>query len=232
MKAYKHLFFDLDHTLWDFDANSKETLRELHLHFELEKMGVAAFDDFFEHYKHHNHILWERYHKGFISSDDLKWKRMWRALLEYKIADEGLSRKMGAHFLEVLPTKKILFPYTIEILDYLSDKGYDMHIITNGFEKTQWSKLHNSGLKKYFSHVITSEASNSLKPKKEIFDYAISKAGATMDESLMLGDNLDADIKGAIDAGMDSVFVNHINASAHVTPTYTIGHLKELEGIL
>jgi putative hydrolase of the HAD superfamily len=231
MKAYKHLFFDLDHTLWDFDANSKETLRELHLHFELEKMGVAAFDDFFEHYKHHNHILWERYHKGFISSDDLKWKRMWRALLEYKIADEVLSRKMGAHFLEVLPTKNNLFPYTTEILQYLSEKNYTLHLVTNGFEQVQHNKLKNANLSGFFRVVTTSEASNSLKPHKEIFEHALREAGAQSDESIMIGDNLEADIQGGMNAGLDTVFVNHIGAVAHITPTYTITHLQQLKDI-
>ena len=83
-------------------------------------------------------------------------------------------------------------------------------MITNGFEKTQWSKINNSGLNHFFTHIITSETSNSLKPKKEIFEYALKKAGATLPESIMLGDNLDADIQGAINAGMDCVFVNHL----------------------
>ena len=231
MRKYKHLFFDLDHTLWDFDTNAKETLVEIYHFYHLEKKGVLSFENFYRHYLHHNEILWDRYHKGFITSEDLKWKRMWRTLLEFKIADESLSREISEKFLSILPTKQILFPYTIEILDYLKKKDYVLHLITNGFEKTQWSKLNNSGLGHYFTHVITSEASNSLKPKKEIFDYALNKAGATISESIMLGDNLDADIQGAINAGMDSVFVNHINASTHLNPTYTIKHLKELEEI-
>jgi putative hydrolase of the HAD superfamily len=95
----------------------------------------------------------------------------------------------------------------------------------------QWSKLNNSGLNKYFGHVITSEASNSLKPKKEIFDFALRKTGALVSNSIMLGDNLDADILGAINFGMDSVFVNHLNVATELQPTFTITHLKELENI-
>jgi len=226
---YKHLFFDLDHTLWDFDANAKSTLTDLFSLFELDKRVAAPFDDFYRKYLYHNEILWDRYHNGLISADDLKWKRMWRTLLDFKIGDEILSKALSAKFLEILPTKKILFPHTTEILQYLLDKNYVLHLITNGFEKTQWSKINNSGLAKYFTHMITSEASNSLKPKKEIFEYAMHKAGAALKESIMIGDNLDADIQGAINAGMDSVFVNHINATAHLQPTYTIYHLKELE---
>ena len=231
MAAYKHLFFDLDHTLWDFDANAKEVLMEVYVHFDLEAKGVYPFADFYKHYLHHNEILWDRYHKGFITSEELKWKRMWRTMLEFKIGSEALAREMSVYFLERLPTKKGLFPYTVEILDYLTAKGYTLHLITNGFEKTQWSKINNSGLNHYFTHMITSEASNSLKPKKEIFEYALQKAGASLAESIMLGDNLDADIQGAINAGMDCVFVNHLKATTDIKATYIIHHLEELEQI-
>ena len=231
MPAYKHLFFDLDHTLWDFDANAKETLVEIYSFFNLEEKGVAPFINFYNHYLHHNQILWDRYHKGFISSEDLKWKRMWRTMLEFGIGSEQLAKDMSNKFLEILPTKTLLFPHTIEILNYLTTKGYKLHLITNGFEKTQWSKINNSGLSAYFTHMITSEASNSLKPKKAIFDYALNKAGATLAESIMLGDNLDADIQGAINAGMDCIFVNHIKTVTEIKSTYTIEHFKELEFI-
>lgn len=228
---YKHLFFDLDHTLWDFDANAKETLVEVYALFALEQKGVVPFEDFYKLYKIHNEILWDRYHKGFITGEELKWKRMWRTLLEFKIGDEQLAKDMSEKFLEILPTKKLLFPHTIEILDYLVDKNYQLHLITNGFENTQWKKLNNSGLNTYFTHVVTSEASNSIKPHKEIFDYALNKAGAELRQSIMLGDNLDADIQGAINVGMDNIFVNHIHTTTTLQPTYTITDLSELKAI-
>lgn len=231
MPRYKHLFFDLDHTLWDFDANAKEALTEMYVLFELENKISVPFDDFYRKYLYHNETLWDRYHKGIISADELKWKRMWRTLLDFKIGDESLAKDLSVKFLEVLPTKKNLFPYTREILNYLHLKKYSLHLITNGFEKTQRSKLNNSGLIDYFTFIITSETSNSLKPKKEIFDYAMNKANASLSESIMIGDNLDTDIGGAINAGMDTVFVNHINSSTDLNPTYTVFHLKELEAI-
>ena len=232
MPAYKHLFFDLDHTLWHFDLNAKTTLTELFIEFELHLKLTPVFDDFYRKYLHHNEILWRRYQKGYISAEDLKWKRMWRTLLEFKMGDELLSKKLSQRFLEILPTKKEVFPHTIEILTYLTEKKYILHLITNGFEKTQYSKLRNSGLDHFFTHVITSEGSNSLKPKKEIFDYALQKAEASLQESIMIGDNLDADIQGALNAGMDCIFVNHINATCSlIKPTYTITHLNQLEQI-
>jgi putative hydrolase of the HAD superfamily len=229
---YQHLFFDLDHTLWDFDANAKSTLEEIHYLFKLQEKGVTPFEDFYQHYKIHNDLLWDKYHRGQITGEELKWRRMWRTLLEFKIADEGLSKQMSESFLKILPTKKQLFPYTFEILNYLRDKRYDLHLITNGFENTQWSKLQNSELESYFTHVVTSEASNSLKPKKEIFEYALNKAGTVVEHSIMLGDNLEADIQGAMNVGMDNVFVNHINATTELEPTYIITHLQQLKNFL
>ncbi len=229
---YRHLFFDLDHTLWDFDANAKESLTEIYAMFEIEPRLKIPFDEFYVTYLKHNAILWDRFQKGFVTGEDLKWKRIWRTLLDFRISDEKMARNMSAQFLEILPTKKKVFDYTFEILEYLKEKKYSIHIITNGFEKTQWSKLQNSNLSKYFRHVITSELSNSVKPKKEIFEFALNKTNGNLQESIMIGDNPDADIQGAINAGMDTIFVNHIKAECRLQPNYTIHHLKELESIL
>lgn len=233
---YKHLFFDLDHTLWDFEANSHQTLKELYLVLNLQEKGIEDFDLFHKNYLAHNDKLWDRYRNGYIKVDELRWKRMWLSLLDFKIADEPLARQMGNIFLDLLPTRKILFPYTTEILDYLTDKNYQLHLITNGFEKTQHSKLKYSGLDKYFIEVITSEGSNSLKPKKEIFEYAFQKTGANPAESIMIGDAIDVDILGALNAGIDQVHVNHLTKEAVPVindqfPTYTVYSLRELEEI-
>lgn len=229
---YRHLFFDLDHTLWDFETNSKETIRELFATHRLHETVTDDFDLFFEKYSFHNKRLWHRYNHGFIKQAELKWKRMWHTLLEFKLGDEALAKKLSAEFLEILPGKKALFPHTKEILGYLTNKDYKLHLITNGFEQVQWRKLDNAQIAHYFSSVITSEAACSLKPHKEIFDFAIDKAGCCYHESIMLGDNLDADILGAMNAGMDTIFVNHIKEETALKPTHIIYHLKELEDIL
>lgn len=228
---YRHLFFDLDHTLWDFDANAEESLTELYNHFKLESKAIVSFNQFYITYLNHNATLWNRYEKGYITVEELKWRRMWRTLLDFQIADEKLSKDMSEYFLEILPTKKKVFEYTYEILDYLTAKKYSLHLITNGFEKIQRIKLESSNLTKYFKNVITSEISNSVKPKKEIFEYALEKAKGKSGESIMIGDNLNADILGAKNAGMDSIYVNHINSENNEAPTYTIHNLKELETI-
>lgn len=229
MNSYKHLFFDLDHTLWDFDKNAEVALGEVFEECNLSEIISSDFNSFYLKYLHHNKILWDRYHHGYINAEELKWKRMWRTLLDFKVPDEKLSKTLAARFLEILPTKKEVFPHTFEILEYLQNKEYQLHLITNGFEKTQWTKVENSGLKPFFLNMITSEASNSLKPKKEIFEYALNKAKAGLNESIMLGDNLDADIQGAVNAGMHSVYVNHIEGAPTTIATYTVTHLKQLE---
>ena len=230
-KTYKHLFFDLDHTLWDFETNSHETLKEVFHNHNLHENLTPDFEAFFERYSYHNKKLWDRYHHGYIKQDELRWKRMWHALLDFKNGDEKLAKLMSLEYLKILPTKKVLFPYAKEIVKYLVEKNYLLHMITNGFEDVQWGKLHNSGIVQYFDEVITSEKAMALKPHAEIFEFALRQAGARLEESIMIGDNLDADIGGAMRFGMDTVFVNHINEITDLKPTYTIYHLKELEDI-
>lgn len=228
---YQHLFFDLDHTIWDFETNSRETLLEVFQQNELHQTLTPDFDGFYERYSYHNKRLWDRYHHGFIKQEDLRWKRMWHTLIDYKNGSEKLARDMSQQYLEILPLKTALFPYTIEIIEYLIGKKYTLHLITNGFEEVQWGKLRNSKIDHYFKEVITSEKAMALKPNKEIFDYALNAAGAVKQESIMIGDNLDADIRGAMEAGWDTVFVNHIGESTDLQPTYIVHHLKELENI-
>ena len=230
--AYKDLFFDLDHTLWDFELNSKETMQELYSNHHIAALGITDFDAFFNIYTAHNHRLWDRYAKGFIKQEELRWKRIYLSLLDFKIANEQLSKDMSLEFLQILPTKKKLFPHTIEILNYLKEKDYKMHLITNGFESVQMQKIKNAEIAHYFTEVVTSETSNSLKPNKEIFEFALKTANATLSESIMIGDNETADIQGGINIGMDTVFVNHLKVAPTLPATYTITHLKELEALL
>lgn len=226
---YEHLFFDLDHTLWDFETNARDTLHEV---FEINALHERGIDDrlfFVKRYCYHNDCLWKKYTEGTIRQDLLRWKRMWLTLLDFKIADEVLAKKMATEFLERLPYKKNIFPHTKEILQYLLDKNYRIHLVTNGFDQIQNEKLKSSELNHFFEAVITSEGSNSLKPQAEIFEFALQKTGGKKSNSIMLGDNPDADIQGAMNAGLDTVFVNHLKIKTIVKPTFTVHHLKELE---
>jgi len=229
---YKHLFFDLDHTLWDFDANARITMEQLHLDFNLPEKGIHDFDLFHKNYLAHNERLWAEYRTGRIKQDELRIKRMWLCLLDFNINDEELARQMSELFLQLLPTRTLVFPDTVDVLQYLQAKNYRLHLITNGFEKTQHAKLESSGLAPFFPVVVTSENSNSLKPQKEIFEFALQQTGATVEESLMIGDALDVDVAGALNVGMDAVHVNYNRVEQDIQPTYTIYHLKELKEFL
>jgi putative hydrolase of the HAD superfamily len=207
-------------------------MQELYINHHIAALGITDFDAFFNIYTAHNHRLWDRYAKGFIKQEELRWKRIYLSLLDFKIANEQLSKDMSLEFLQILPTKKKLFPHTIEILNYLKEKDYKMHLITNGFESVQMQKIKNADIAHYFTEVVTSETSNSLKPNKEIFEFALKTANATLSESIMIGDNETADIQGGINIGMDTVFVNHLKVAPTLPATYTITHLKELEALL
>ncbi|MFM7839682.1 MAG: HAD family hydrolase, partial [Chitinophagaceae bacterium] len=130
---YRTLFFDLDHTLWDFDTNSRNTLQELYSSLSLADWGVTDFDRFHQVYLRENERLWKKYRNGHIKVDELRWKRFWLALLEFQIGDESLARQLADSFLALLPTRTELFPGTLEVLDYLQQKKYALHLITNGF---------------------------------------------------------------------------------------------------
>ena len=229
---YIHIFFDLDHTLWDFETNAYLTMLDIYKLLHLKEMGITDFDAFFKKYSTHNHILWERYTKGLIKQEELKWKRVWLTLLEYKMGDQELAKKIANLFLEILPGKNQLFPHTIEILTYLKNNGYKLHIISNGFEKTQVSKLKNTHIFNYFDHIITSEKSNSLKPNLPIFEYAFKVTNSNKNNAVLIGDNIQADIIGAKNAGMDCIYINHINNIKNEIATYTIFSLIELETFL
>ncbi len=225
--TYKHLFFDLDHTLWDFDRNSEETMRMLYAEYTLVGRGIEDFTEFYRVYSGHNDRLWERFRNGFIRRDDLRWKRIWYTLLDFKVADTALAHEMSAAYLEILPTQSLLMPYAKELLEHCQGR-YRMHLITNGFETTQWQKLRYSGIADFFGEVITSERSNSLKPHREIFDYALKTTGATSEDSIMIGDALDIDILGASNAGWDQVYFNPAKKEHQRRPTYEVHSLDAL----
>lgn len=230
--VYKHLFFDLDHTLWDFDTNSRETMRQVYRIFDLERKGISDFDAFYAIYHDHNERLWSRFRKGFIKRDELRWKRMWHTLLDFKMPHTQTAHEMSSAYLEILPQQRRLMPYAKEILEYCSGR-YELHIITNGFEATQLQKLSQCGLRGYFKELITSEKSNSIKPQRDIFEYASKAAGSISPrECLMIGDALEIDVLGAMGAGWDAVYFNPLKHPHEASPTYEIAHLLDLQAIV
>ncbi len=228
-KQYKHLFFDLDHTLWDFERNSELTLERLYNEYNLGQYNIPGLAEFVAAYNLHNDVLWERFRKGYIKREELRWKRFWLTLLDFKIADTALAHELSIAYLEILPTQTALMPHAKELLEHCHSKGcYTMHMITNGFEATQRLKLQFSGIASYFTHIITSEKSNSMKPHADIFEYALKAAGASPEESIMIGDALEIDILGAINAGWDQVYYNPAKAPHTRKPTYEVHQLADL----
>ncbi len=230
--TYQHLFFDIDHTLWDFEKNSYETLYDLYQKTDLENLGIPSFVEFEAVYHKINETMWERFRKGFMTRNDLRWKRMWQTLLHFNIYNTALAKDMSEIYLEILPTKSNLFPHAITILEYCKNKNYKMHLITNGFEATQIQKLKNASIEHYFEELITSEMALSMKPHKEIFEFALKKTNAPVGESLMIGDALEIDIVGAMNVGMAQVFFNPAKISHHYKPTYEINCLSEMKNFL
>lgn len=226
-QTYKHLFFDLDHTLWDFDKNSELTLLHLYTEYKLAARTTDDFIEFRDCFNFHNDRLWARYRSGYIKREELRWKRFWLTLLDFKVGDTALAHELSSAYLEMLPTQTLLMPHAKEVLDHCSRK-YTLHLITNGFENTQWMKLQYSGISSYFKEMITSEKSNCLKPHTDIFDYALKATGGTINDSIMIGDALEIDIKGAYNAGWDQVYYNPARLEHDHTPTHEVECLSKL----
>lgn len=228
---YKHLFFDLDHTLWDFDRNSAECIAELFDTFRLADVGIASSEEFSRHFIIINRKLWSDYDKNLIEHNYIRQHRFPMVFKSLGVDENAIQADLNAEYLRLLPCKPHLLESAREILDYLHGR-YIMHIITNGFAEIQAVKMASSEIAHYFTHVITSENAKAKKPESVVFQYAIKLSGTTAAESLMIGDNYEADILGAKRAGIDTVFYNPPGIVVNDKPTYDIRHWNELTAIL
>ncbi len=230
-KKYRHLFFDLDRTLWDFDKSAAETFEDIYNKYKLLERGIKTVEDFHRVYTHHNNILWEEYRHGRIEKKVLSNLRYFLTLQDFGIEDEKLAADLGKDYLEISPRKVNLFPNAISVLNYLSPR-YTLHLITNGFSEVQETKLRVSGLGEYFRTVITSEEAGVKKPNPAIFYFALKKADADIDDSLMIGDDFEVDIVGAKNVGIDQVLFDPEQKYQQNGSTFTIRDLAELKGFL
>lgn len=231
MKDYKHIFFDLDQTLWDFETNSREALIELAHKYKLSEKGIDSIDEFIAHYIHINKRMWDEYGKGVIDKNSLRYDRFHEALSKYDITDRALSKSIANDYITISPLKTNMFPHSIEVLKYLSEK-YSLHIITNGFEEVQHIKIKNCGIQQYFDQIITSERAGFKKPDIRIFQYSMDVVDASALTSLMIGDSLEADIIGARGAGLHQVYFNPAGNIHEEDITYEIKNLRELIDLL
>lgn len=231
MKKYKHLFFDLDHTLWDFEKNTSEAIEELYTHFNFSRWPFFSFDDFMCIFREVNNYLWDKFNHGFIDRYELRNNRFSMILKRLGVAESEIPEGIGQKYLELAPVKSNVMPHTNEILDYLKPT-YHLHIISNGFDDVQHTKLKASKIHDFFETIVTSDSSGHRKPQKGIFEYAMHKAGAQIDNALMIGDNLETDIAGARNATMDHVFFNPGYMRHEQPVTYEINSLKQIMNIL
>ncbi|MEF8845903.1 MAG: YjjG family noncanonical pyrimidine nucleotidase [Bacteroidales bacterium] len=229
MRSYKHIFFDLDRTLWDFETNAKEAFKEI---FDLYKLSriFQDFETFHSVYNKHNGKLWEKFRNGDITKKDLKYRRFYLTLKEYGKDDLKLAKQLGEEYMKISARKTRLLPHSHEVLSYLQDK-YFLYIITNGFHEAQLKKIENSDLRKYFEKIITSDSAGVQKPHGQIFRHALKQANARTEEAIMVGDDIEGDIKGARDIGLDQVFFNPEGKTHYIEPTFEIRSLIELKTI-
>ena len=231
MKKIKHLFFDLDRTLWDFETNSHSELINLYHTHKLHQLGISLSEEFVKVYKKINEKCWENYRLDKISKENLRFERFNLTLAYFGIDNLDLSKKIGQDYVLNSPYRTVLIPHTIELLEYLKP-NYIIHIITNGFQEVQHIKMNQSGLAKYFKTVVTSEMAGAKKPDSLIFNHALSISGAELENSVMIGDDLNTDIKGAINIGMKSIYFNPNKVNNNSGASKEVKSLLEIKKIL
>src|SRR5690554_1419862 len=200
----KDIFFDLDRTLWDFETNSENALNIMFDEFNMEDY-IEDFDSFLTHYKNVNSKFWKKYNAGEITKEELRNGRFSETLEIFQINNKKLGIEMNDRYLELSPYQTQLFPDTIEVLDDLKNQNYHIHIITNGFQKVQHLKIQNSGLSPYFDTILCSEEVGKNKPHPEVFLTALERSDAVSDDSIMIGDDFQADVIGAENVGIRGV---------------------------
>ncbi len=231
MKKYKHLFFDLDHTLWDFDNNTAEAIEEIYTIFNISQWSFFTFNDFINVFNEVNNILWDKFNHGKIDRMELRQHRFPMILTRLGVDERVIPTGIGEKYLELSPKKSKVLPFTHEILEYLKP-NYQLHIISNGFDDVQHSKLEAAKIHHYFDKIVTSDSSNFRKPQKEIFEFAMEVAGATRANAIMIGDNVDTDITGAQNAKMDHIFFNPNKITHTLNVTHEIESLQQIMNIL
>ena len=231
--AYKHLFFDLDHTLWDFEKNSAECLADIYEIFNFKNLNISSLEMFQQEFSIVNRHHWSLLEQNLITHQDLRRRRFQETLENLGVKDlkKSFGLEINEYFLELLPKKAHLIEGAVEVLEYLLPK-YELHIISNGWQDIQVNKMKSSEIHHYFGEIITNELAGTRKPDRRIFDYAVDVTKADLSESLMIGDNYEADILGAINAKMDTVFYNPDDIPTSQKPTFNIKKLIELKEIL
>ena len=224
----EHVFFDLDHTLWDFEKNSDLTFHKLFKDYSID-LEVSSF---LAVYKPINLKFWRLYREEKISKENLRYQRLKEAfdVVNYDASDD-LINVLAIKYIEIMPNFNHLFEGTFDILDYLKEK-YQLHIITNGFEEVQSRKMKSSNIDHYFNQVITSESVGVKKPNPRVFEYALNIANASKENSIMIGDSIEADIEGALNFGLKAIHCDFENTGDINTLFDTVTSLSDLKKYL
>jgi YjjG family noncanonical pyrimidine nucleotidase len=228
---YRCILFDLDHTLWDYELNSREALTELYLQYRLNERGIKNEESFLDTFYRINNELWDQYDRGELHRDVIRLERFHKIFLALGLDDYDLSLEVSGEYLEHSPKKKHLIPGCKETLDYLQPK-YPLVIVTNGFDEIQSTKLSSSGIDHYFKDVVTSARAGHKKPAAEIFEFALRENGVSSHEAIMIGDNLLTDIAGAKNAGISTVFFNPKKITHDTKVDFEIERIPELMNFL
>jgi len=227
---YKCILFDLDHTLWDYETNSREALSELYVDFELNKKGIEE-EKFLQAFYVINNELWDQYDRGLLHRDVIRNERFHKILLALGVNEYEMSLRLSHEYIRESPKKKNLIEGCKETLDYLHPK-YPMVIVTNGFDEIQSTKLSSSGIDHFFKSIVTSARAEHKKPAKEIFEFALRENNASPAEAIMVGDNLLTDIAGAVNTNIDTVFFNPNKIKHETSVNHEIRTLAELMNFL
>lgn len=207
LKHKKHLFFDFDDTLWDFQKNSLVILQDLFDEYKLEEKLKVNFDEFHLHYREINLQLWSRYYKKEIDKHQVRNHRFNIVFNNFGYDNYEENLEITHHYLTRTPKGTFLKDNCLDTLSYLKAK-YKLHIITNGFKESQDVKIAGSGLRSFFSQIIISDEHQLIKPEEKIFRFAETLTGAEISDCVMIGDSLESDIAGAKNAGWDAIYFN------------------------
>ena len=232
MTKYQHIFFDLDNTLWDFDKSSILAFDKIYEIFNLINYGIPNAKDFHKTYFDHNNRLWEQYRQGKIDKEFLKTERFRLPLNDYGIVNEKLAIDLGESYTDLAARLVALVPNTMETLSYLKEKNYKIHLITNGFLEVQSIKMKASGLDTMIDYSFVSEVVGFKKPDHRIFHHAINEVGGSIENSVMIGDDLSVDIIPAKEIGMTHIYFNRKKISHNEKLDYEIYDLIEICDII
>ena len=228
----KHVFFDLDNTLWDHRANAKLTLEQL---FDLHNIGQnysLRFEDFHKEYFTINENLWAQIRDGEIDKDHLRKHRFYDTFLFFGVDNMELAQKFEDGFLDQIIEFNVLVAGAKELLIYLRSKGYTLHILSNGFMEVTNRKCIESGIDRFFTTIISADEINVRKPQREIFEYAVQRANADPEQSVFIGDDWIADIEGALAFGMRAVFFDVFNDGFTAPNVNSVHKLSEIQKLL